>query len=505
MTQTGTGWKTAVGSTLVGLGGLGAAGWHKENPIGAVIGGSIVGALGSALIHADKKGKGMSGSGSLAVVDRELAKNIKKFLRKAPHHIPKTGSGLKLAGQGMTGTGKPRILHGHVKAFLNKHKNLKLHISDLLGPDWQQKKDKLKSALVQAIKNRHQQGSGVQTGTGVFQDISKGVKKAGKSISKAASSAGKKMKDFIDGKTKMKPSTIMNYLGGAVGVVGAASAMIPGVDLISVPAASALALGLKGAAHMAKTAGSGLSLSGGADWGHLVDTAGKFMDVSELGLEGMEDPAKIKDAIEKLAAAAGPLLTKTKVGAALGITGAALAAAFALYKKLKKKKGAGLSLSGGALPPRIAAFVRAHPQAARRIAAIAKKGKGYQSGMGAMDKILGKFGLVGTPNAGVAHSLFNLLLENPKLHSKLGKKVVVKGKGMHGPGVGMGKPRRKKGMIVGTKTEVWDDAKPHQITSGGLRKCDLMKGKGNKIISKKRHALGKKLYEQNKGKLTPFK
>ena len=60
-------------------------------------------------------------------------------------------------------------------------------------------------------------------------------------------------------------------------------------------------------------------------------------------------------------------------------------------------------------------------------------------------------------------------------------------------------------MIIGIKKEVWIDKLPHKITSGGLMKKDLMKGKGNKIISKKRHDVGKRLYERCKDKLTPFK
>jgi hypothetical protein len=50
---------------------------------------------------------------------------------------------------------------------------------------------------------------------------------------------------------------------------------------------------------------------------------------------------------------------------------------------------------------------------------------------------------------------------------------------------------RKAGKIpaVGTKAMVWHSTAKH--TSGGLTKKDLMKHKG-RIVSKKKHALGKK-------------
>jgi hypothetical protein len=43
---------------------------------------------------------------------------------------------------------------------------------------------------------------------------------------------------------------------------------------------------------------------------------------------------------------------------------------------------------------------------------------------------------------------------------------------------------------VGTHAEVWHGTANH--TSGGLKKKDLMKNKHGRIISKKKHALGKK-------------
>ena len=48
----------------------------------------------------------------------------------------------------------------------------------------------------------------------------------------------------------------------------------------------------------------------------------------------------------------------------------------------------------------------------------------------------------------------------------------------------------KKIPAVGTKAQVWHGTAKH--TSGGLKKSDLMKTKKGRIVSKKKHALGKK-------------
>ncbi len=50
----------------------------------------------------------------------------------------------------------------------------------------------------------------------------------------------------------------------------------------------------------------------------------------------------------------------------------------------------------------------------------------------------------------------------------------------------------KKVPAVGTKAQVWHGSAKH--TSGGLTKKDLMKHKG-RIVSKKKHALGKKAFK----------
>ena len=54
---------------------------------------------------------------------------------------------------------------------------------------------------------------------------------------------------------------------------------------------------------------------------------------------------------------------------------------------------------------------------------------------------------------------------------------------------------------VGSRAEVWHGNAKH--TSGGLTKSQLMKNKHGRIVSKKKHALGKKMYKLNKHLMAP--
>lgn len=93
------------------------------------------------------------------------------------------------------------------------------------------------------------------------------------------------------------------------------------------------------------------------------------------------------------------------------------------------------------------------------------------------------------------------------------------GSGNNGSGnaTGMGSTRRNRrqdggGMkTVGTKAQVWHGTA--KKTSGGLTKKDLMKTKKGRIVSKKKHAAGKKAlkrltkagYKAKKGTFKLFK
>lgn len=327
----GKGWKSKLGKTLVTLGAIGAAGNIGTKSVEGILGGSILGAIGTLLIKGDQSGNG---------IDRYLVQAVKS-------HMKQCGSGKKKAKD--------------IRTFIKTHRDTPIHIKDVLGPDWSTHAKTLMAAIPM-------KGSGF-------------VKDAKKTLSK-----------FLRGKTKLKPSTLLNVLASAVGVAGSASALIPGLNLISAPTAGAVSMGLRTGAKVLQTVGrgytggitdvedmhgfsvsrtpvssresvkrgSGLKLSGSG-----LEQWGDIMDLSELSeLSGLEDPNQIPAAIEKLviSMASNPeSLTKTGLGVALGIGGAALGIAYRLYRKHRKKKGSGktthksiggsLSMAGaGAVP-----------------------------------------------------------------------------------------------------------------------------------------------------------
>ena len=59
-------------------------------------------------------------------------------------------------------------------------------------------------------------------------------------------------------------------------------------------------------------------------------------------------------------------------------------------------------------------------------------------------------------------------------------------------GMNGGARKTRKVPAVGSKAQVWHGSAKH--TSGGLTRKDLMKHKG-RIVSKKKHALGKKAFK----------
>jgi len=97
--------------------------------------------------------------------------------------------------------------------------------------------------------------------------------------------------------------------------------------------------------------------------------------------------------------------------------------------------------------------------------------------------------------------------------------TLLKGGGANTPNMssttllkGGARTRRAQGMpAVGTKAQVWHGTAKH--TSGGLTKRELMMTKHGRIVSRKKHALGKKAlrrlvkagYKAKKGTFKLFK
>lgn len=64
-------------------------------------------------------------------------------------------------------------------------------------------------------------------------------------------------------------------------------------------------------------------------------------------------------------------------------------------------------------------------------------------------------------------------------------------------------PEEKKIPTYGSRAQVYHGTA--KKTKGGLTKKDLMKNAANRIVSKKKHALGKKMFKQNKSMMAkPF-
>lgn len=393
----------------------------NKSKINQILGVSIFKGISDSL----KKQNNIKNGKGLTDIDINILKNLNKYV--------KHGTGLRLAGQGNLDS---------VKSLLQKNKKIKIHISDILGKDWKQKNHKLKLIFAHSIlKNNNMINSNNQTGKGFFDDISNGIssgfKAIGKTVKNVNNKVGNELKNFINGKTSFSPSKLLSYTSAAIGGLGAISALIPGIDIISVPAASAISLGLKSGSLALKTSGRGLF------------PAGAGLDLSDLS------------------------------------------------------SGRGIDI----FPKDIQKFIIKYPLLTKKISNLIKRGQGReqenQQGSGKITKLLSSLGLIGNYSSRMSLALYHYLLEHPTLAARISLKGTanITGKGCEK----IKKYKRKKGLIIGTKQDVWNDKSPCEITTGGLKKCDLMIGKGKKIISKKKHMRGKLLYEQNKHKLTPFK
>ena len=587
----GSGWMTGVGSTLVALGGLGAAGHvgTSSAPQG-ILGGAVLGGIGGLLIHLDKKkGKGaqMSGEGMKKIIESKMKAHIKKALKNMPHHI--VGSG------GQYGSGA--ISKKHIVDFIKSHQHKPIHAKDIFGKDWKAKGKQLIAAIRKGYEAHKKGGEMEMEGEGIFDDIGHGIKSAVHKVGSVAKKVGTtvyheakevrdkayhKLIEFGEGKTKFKPSQLLSYSAAAVGALGAASALIPGVDIISVPTASAAALGLKSAGLALKTSGRGqlakklpkrildiirkdphqakkaldkarrdkgkgivksVALTAGAltlygflkENPHLLSQTanaitkyitGSGGGVALAGGTNGDIPKAAMNVVNVLYRQAGPDLSKSKVGLAIGLTGAALTGAYALYKKLGKEwkgKGGGVTLTGGqmGIPAKIQKYMEKHPAVAKKMAKLAKSKKGGEyRGRGTASKILAALGIAGTSAAAGAYGVYQYLLANPTVAAKIAakgtasilglgqygleekiKRKAKKGGAVHpdeilGKKLPYGVSRTAGGKIKRDRYSVWHGY--HKSTPYGLTKSDLML-KGRKVISKRKHQIGMGMVKAGKG------
>jgi len=503
LSLTGEGWKTGVGATLSSLAGLGALGHigMSTAPEG-FLGAAVLGGIGALMIYSDKKkkGKGMTGAGQKKIVDKHIMAQMKLFLKKHPQHM--VGGGVSKS---------IKINRKHVVDFIREHKDKVIHIRDVFGKEWKKKGKLLLAALEEARKQ--------QEGQGVFSAIGKASKKLYKKAKHVRDKAFKVAKNWANGKYGFKPSHLMTALSVAVGVAGAASALIPGVDLISVPAASGAALGLKSVSYgLASTGrGSSPSLAGGAV-------------LPKKHLSWIKRyPQKAKKVLDHLRQQSGSGILK-KV--AVGVGG------LALYGFLKENphlidqlaNAIKTHLVGGMIqkkpPQKILKYLSKYPQEAKRIAEISEENK--QIGSGKASSFLAAVGLTGTAAAAGAYGMYQYLLANPVVASKIAAKGAVAvgsawlgGSGLSISGGCKGGRSKPKPRMHESKMDGYDrPSLPHGVsmlgsgkikkdryavfhgyypkTSSGLTKADFFL-KGKKVVSKKKSAFGKRMKQEGKG------
>lgn len=314
----------------------------------------------------------------------------------------------------------PKHSEQEVHAIIDKMKHKLIHAKDVFGANYKQHGQKLIGSL---------------TGSGIFGSIGKLAKKGYRAAKTARDKAFHKLKAFAQGKTKFKPSQLANYAAAAVGAAGTASAFIPGVDLISVPVASAAALGLKSASLALKTSGRGLRLAG----------------------QGCSGSRKGK-----------------------GLTLA----------------GGSLEARGGALPKlpqSIKNYAKKFPKVAKAIAAKAAKGKGSAAtsgsgkgppkefkGSGAAGRFGAAMGIAGTSAAAGAYGMYRYMLSNPTVAARVAAKGFGSvfsnflGEGCKGKGAGFG---QKRPVFEESKTDILRKSCKRRGNHEGL--CRTLNPKGS--------------------------
>jgi hypothetical protein len=403
--------KKNIGKLLIGMAGIGTLGNLSSQPVQGVLGGLLLGSLGHYLIKSAQKGNGLllAGQGLLlagqghSFLDKKM---LELFRKKNKLLHTKQGAGF------IFGKSKNPDMED-LKFLLKTHKDKLIHISDILGPDYKKTADKFLKLIMHG-GSKHK----------VMKDVI----------------------NFFKGKKKFKPSDLVSYTGSLIGLAGMSSALVPGINIVSLPTAGALSMGLRAGSNILKTSGYGLNQT-------------NFVGGYQLD-EGLIDN------IKRLADDDNLNLTKSKLGILLMVSGTLLASAFKLYKKFKKQQGNGIFSH-----TEMKYFENNYPTLSNKIKTIKNGNFPYSHGAGLISQSAsGK-------NNNDAQKYYNTLLLS---------KTPIK------------KYKRKKGLIVGSKQEVWDENLPHKITSGGLMRKDLMVNKHDRVVSIKKFNQGKKLYQSLK-------
>ncbi len=445
--------------------------------VGALIGGAVLTAAGSLVAHKVRKKHLQHVSHAVASkhMSKHFRNHVKQALEQAKHHV-----------------GNPSNITGkHVNQFLAEHGQNELGAKDVFGRAWKSKGNQL-NKVIQYAPQFEPMDTGFD-GSGVFQDIKKGAKKLGHTITHTKAykdathvrnQAVSKLKDFAAGRTKLKPSALAKYLSTAVSVVTAASSIVPGLDFLTIPAGGAIATGLSVGSQALKMSGRGIKI-----------------------------PPRILKYIQNYPAAAKLVAKKVKMhGGAYKMTGSGKGSRFAAALGIASTS-AGLGAYG------FYQWLLRNPSQAALIVSkgSAKIAGSWLAGSGLKMTGDGRGNRLRPPNPFIKNTVNNKLPPFPKndtewrkywknhqrelrsmsnlptpigiYKQKGGCKCRQKGNGLLLSGHG-------KVKAIGSKREVWNGLADH--TSGNLTRDDLMKNKRGKIVSKKQHAAGKRAFSQNK-------
>ena len=391
----GQGRKTnlALGSTLVALGSTGGVLNAAAGKVMPTILGGILTGIGSALLIKARKQKNKNKSGS--GVKEEVAAFNKAFKKVWKQNMGQGGRGKK---------------HISLKEVLKQHGDKPVHIEEVFGDKWRDVSNQILDALKQ------HSGKGM-VGSGI-----------GKTMLN-------KFKKFLNGKTKFKPSTLLNVAAGVTSAITGASAFIPGLDFISVPAGSAASLALKGAATVLEQTGRGKIVAGDR----------------------------------------------------------------CLHKKcMQRGKGTSLAGGNIYLPESVRNLIKKYPNIAKKVVEFVfnKLGRGddekqKDDSIPDTPSKLARMLSIALRFSKAAFILYKFLIENPELKDSVLDMISLYSPNIPGSGaeeVPYGISYTKTGKIKRDRYSVYYGY--HKTTAGGLTKDDFIK-KGKKIVSKKKSEMGK--------------
>ena len=211
---------------------------NKSNDhIGSIVlASSYLKSIGDALSKhsGNQKGNGVSVPGGS--IHKKKGENI---LRKNLKHFSKML--LNKTGSGVTKT--------NLKDIIKKLDKIKVTAKDIFGPDYIHKG----RMLIEKLKQFHANSKGGN----IFKDIKNKVKKGTESIGKMTKKSISKLDQFMKGKTKLKPSQLLSYTAGGLGIIAGIATLQPELIGVSAGVISGISGVTGGVSSVLRTSGRG--------------------------------------------------------------------------------------------------------------------------------------------------------------------------------------------------------------------------------------------------------